>query len=160
MKALTLKQRRLFSGAEADCSDGPFGSFEFGFDYTGKGVWSVVMAVCSIESLVVEQVVSQFRPALFPSTGPPDETEYGGGVGEDASLFVSGLVNPVDLDFGNQSIDGTGKSAPAVVAFDGRFANVRFPEHIGDQRFCNLHGLLCVESVEYVDEPFGIHGVA
>lgn len=160
MKALTLKQWRLFAGAEADSSDGPFGSFEFGFDHTGEGVGSIVMAVCSIESLVVEQVVSQFRPALFPSPGPPDETEYGGGVGEDASLFVSGLVNPVDLDFGNQSIDGTGKSAPAVVAFDGCFANVRIPEHVGDQRLSYLHGLLCVERVEYVDEPFGIYGVA
>lgn len=159
MKALTLKQRRLFAGAEADCSNGPFGSFEFGLDHTGEGVGSVVMAVCSIESLVVEQVVSQFRPALFPSTGPPDETEYGGGVGEDASLFVSGLVNPVDLDFGDQSIDGTSKSASTVVAFDSRFTNVRIPEHVGDQRFCNFHGLLCVECVEYVDEPFGIHGV-
>lgn len=160
MKVLTLKQRRLFTGAEANCSNGSFGSFEFGFDHTGEGIGSVVMAVCSIESLVVEQVVSQFGPALFPSSRPPDETEYGGGVGEDASLFVSGLVNPVDLDFGGQSIDGTGKSAPTVVAFDSRFTNVRIPEHVGDQRFSHLHGLLRVERVEYVNEPFRIHGIA
>ena len=66
----------------------------------------------------------QLGPAKVPPPGPPQEVQDRRRIGEDASLLVGALVEPLDPDARSQRLHGPGESAAAVVALDGRLPRV------------------------------------
>ena len=65
-------------------------------------------------------------------------------------------MKPFDAHAGRERLHGAGEAAAAVVALDGRLPRIGAQQHLGDQRFGDLHRFARIDGVGDVDRPVGI----
>ena len=102
----------------------------------------------------------QFGPALLPPRRKAHEVLHGGGIGENACLLVVALVKPFYLDHRQLALQGTRKTATAVVALDRCHPRPRVAQHIGHESFGDLHRLTRIDRVGDVNQAVGIDRIA
>ena len=86
-------------------------------------------------------------------------------MGIDPGLLVLRLCEPTDhrvvasQNFPQDSFHAAGKTAAAVVGLDVRHIYMPCMQHFGCCRFCDLHGLFCIEHIQHVSLVGKCHAV-